>query len=168
MCLNSGWNASQRKNLMANMSNAKTQNQSGETYESALFLLDDRHNRERQNRLTQSLITSWPIGVGILLALIAPMLSDIVSVFKPWGMWLVFPFVELCARPELHFGSDFQRMAPQIMLFLQFPLEGLMAKKFLKGRVTLSAVAGQILIYHVLGATQLWLVWRTLGSGIIR
>jgi hypothetical protein len=126
---------------------------------------DDRRAQERHNKRMQSLLQSWPIGVGILLALCAPIMSEVLSAFKPWGMWLVFPFVELMARPELHMGGDFQQMAPQAMLFLQFPLEGLMAKKFLRGRVTVRGVAGQVLLYHFLGAVQLWLVWRALGDG---
>ena len=136
--------------------------------ESALFVLKDRHDRERHSRLVQSLVTSWPIFVGILMAFCAPFLSEVLSVFKPWGMWLVFPFVELVGRPELHFGHDFQASAPHIMLFLQFPLEGLIAKKFLRGRVTLRGVASQVMIYHVLGAAQLWLVCRALGVSLLR
>ena len=122
-------------------------------------------SQQRRNRTIQSLVTSWPIFVGILLAICAPTLHELLSVIKPWGNWLVFPFVELMARPELHLGSQFQQTAPQVMLYLQFPLEGLMAKKFLKGRVTPRAVLGQVMIYHILGAVQLFLVWRALGGG---
>ncbi len=133
--------------------------------DSAMVMLDDLQARKRRGKLAQSLMNSWPIAVGMVLALCAPMLSDVLTVIKPWGMWLVFPFVVLSGRPELHMGADFQQMAPQVMLFLQFPLEGLMAKKFLRGRVTLQGVAGQVLLYHFLGAVQLWLVWRALGDG---
>ena len=154
--------------MMAAMPDLKSRSRQIDPCESALVLLDDLHSRERHNRLIQSLIASWPIAVGMLLAACAPVLSDVLSIFKPWGMWLVFPYVELCARPELHLGSDFGQMAPQAMLFLQFPLEGLIAKKFLRGRVTLRGVALQVLFYHVLGAAYLWLVWRTLGGGLTR
>jgi hypothetical protein len=154
--------------MMATMPNLKTQPQYVEVYDSGHDLLNDRQSRERHNKFIQGLVASWPIGVGMLLALCAPMLSDVLAIFKPWGMWIVFPFAELCRRPELHMGSEFQQMAPQVMLFLQFPLEGLMAKKFLRGRVTIGGVAGQVFIYHLLGVAQLWLVWRALGTGIAR
>lgn len=130
-----------------------------------MVLLDDLQAKHRRSKLMQSLADSWPIAVGMVLALCAPMMSEVLAVVKPWGMWLVFPFVELSGRPELHMGAEFQTMAPQVMLFLQFPLEGLMAKKFLRGRVTLRGVAGQVMFYHFLGAVQLWLVWRALGDG---
>lgn len=153
---------------MATMPNIKTQTEYLDGCDSGSDLLSNRHLQERHKKFIQNLIASWPIGVGMLLAVCAPMLSDILAVFKPWGMWIVFPFAELCARPELHMGGGFQQMAPQVMLFLQFPLEGLMAKKFLKGRCTVSGVSGQVLLYHLLGATQLWLVWRALGPGMTR
>jgi len=133
--------------------------------ESALYLLEEKQSQARHSRFLRGLAASWPIGMGILMALCAPMLADVLAVFKPWGMWLVFPFVELMGRPELHLGSEFQQTAPQIMLFLQFPLEGLMAKKFLRGQVTLRGVAGQVLFYHFLGVAQLWFVWRAIGPG---
>jgi hypothetical protein len=136
--------------------------------ESAVLILHERRSKERHSRLMESLVTSWPIFAGILLAICAPTLNELLSVIKPWGNWLVFPFVELVARPELHLGTQFQQTAPQIMLYLQFPLEGLMAKKFLRGRVTLSAVGTQVMIYHILGAAQLILIWRTLGGGLLR
>jgi hypothetical protein len=133
--------------------------------ESHLFILDKIHAQKRKGKLAESLTNSWPIAVGMLLAVCAPFLSEILSLVKPWGMWLVFPFVELMARPELHLGGQFREIAPQAMLFLQFPLEGLAAKKFLRGRVTLAGVLGQVLLYHFLGAVQLFLVWRALGDG---
>jgi len=133
--------------------------------ETTVLLLDDMRAKERRSKLFRGMVNSWPIAAGMVLGLCAPLMSDILTAFKPWGMWIVFPFVELLSRPELHMGAQFQQAAPQAMLFLQFPLEGLLAKKFLRGRVTVSGVALQVFFYHLLGATQLWLVWRALGDG---
>jgi hypothetical protein len=135
---------------------------------SGFILLDDKLQHQQRSKRMQNLVNSWPIAAGMVLAVCAPFMSDALAVFKPYGMWLVFPFVELVGRPELHMGAQFREMAPQVMLFLQFPLEGLMAKKFLKGRVTLGGVTGQVFLYHLLGAIQLWLVYRTLGGGPVR
>jgi hypothetical protein len=90
----------------------------------------------------------------------------LLGVIKPWGMWVVFPFVALSARPELHLGALGETVT-QSILFLQFPVEGYFAKKILKGRVTLSGVTGQILLYHFLGVAQLFLVCRALGDGTL-
>jgi hypothetical protein len=135
---------------------------------SGLVLLDDQQRAQRHNKRIESLIRSWPILVGILLALCAPMMKDLLESFKPWGMWLVFPFVSLSERPELGLGDELKQLLPQIVLYLQFPLEGYAAKRFLKGRVTLRGVAGQVLLYHFLGVVQLLLVCTAVGNGVLR
>jgi len=154
--------------MMVSVPDLKSQKRQPDPCESAVLILHNRRSRERHHRFVNDLVSSWPIFVGLLLAICAPVLSDVLSIVKPWGAWLVFPFVELVARPEIHLGHQFQQTAPQVMLFLQFPLEGLMAKKFLKGRVTFSAVANQVMIYHILGAAQLFLIWRTMGGAPVR
>jgi len=133
-----------------------------------MILLDDHQRTYRQNKRIENLIRSWPILVGILLSLCAPMLRDLLDPVKPWGMWLVFPFVSLSERPEMHLGDQLRQLLPQIVLYLQFPFEGYAAKRFLKGRVTLRGVAGQVLLYHFLGVVQLLLVCTALGNGVLR
>jgi len=135
---------------------------------SGLVLLDDRQRVQRHNKLLDSLIRSWPIFVGILLASFAPMMKDLLKDLPPWGMWLVFPFVSLSERPELHLSDTLKQYLPQIVLYLQFPFEGYAAKRFLKGQVTLRGVAGQVLLFHFLGVMQLLLVCTTLGNGVLR
>jgi hypothetical protein len=153
--------------LIAAMSDANAGSQRNEAnLGSGLTFLDDLHRDRKRNKRLESLVRSWPIGAGIVLACFAPMLSELLGVFKPWGMWVVFPFVALCARPELHLGG-LSQIVTQAALFLQFPVEGYFAKKILKGRVTLSGVTGQILLYHFLGVAQLFLVCRALGDGTL-
>jgi hypothetical protein len=135
---------------------------------SGLVFLDDLQRDERFKQRIESIVRSWPIFVGLILAFFAPVLSEVVGVFKPWGMWLVFPFVSLAMRPELHFSGRLGEIVPQAVLFLQFPMEAYFAKKFLRGRVTFSGVAGQIFLYHFLGVAQLFLVCRALGDGSLR
>jgi hypothetical protein len=132
-----------------------------------LILLDDQQRDQRHNKRIESLIRSWPIFVGILLALCAPIMKDFLENLKPWGMWLVFPFVSLSERPELHLGDELKQLLPQIVLYLQFPFEGYCAKRFLKGRVTLRGVTGQVLLYHFLGIAQILLVCTALGNGVL-
>jgi hypothetical protein len=122
------------------------------------------HQKERQKELLKHLVSYWPVAVGIVLACFAPLLRDLVAPIEPWGMRLVFPFAVLAGRPELYMGNEMARILPQIMLFLQFPIEGLLARYFLSKRVTLSAVGGQVFFVHFLCAVQLWLVSGTLDQ----
>jgi hypothetical protein len=125
-------------------------------------LLAEREEERRRHALL-GLLRMWPVGVGLLLAAIAPQLRDLVSLFGAWGMWLVFPFVEIASRNAIHSGGISQ-ILPTILLYAQFPLEGLLARMFLRNRVTLSGVGRHLLFYHVIGVLQLLLasgtIWR--------
>lgn len=109
----------------------------------------------------------WPVAAGALLALVAPQLHALMARFEPWGMWLVFPFAVLAGRPELHVPVRFVQSLPLIVLYLQFPLEGLAARVILQRRITAPAVAGQIMYFHYLAGLQLLMlsgaVARALG-----
>ncbi|MGA2674252.1 MAG: hypothetical protein ABSE99_13600 [Terracidiphilus sp.] len=129
----------------------------------ALHRLRAQQRQEQQRKLRRRLLGFWPIAIGIVLACFAPDLQNLVSSFQPWGMRLMFPFVVISGRHEIQFGDTITRMLPQVMLYIQFPFEGLLAKMALKSRVTFSGVAGQLFFFHFLGATELWLVSGTLG-----
>jgi len=73
-------------------------------------------------------------------------------------MRAVFPFVQLASLHEIGMSDELTRTLPQLMLFLQFPLEGLLARGSLKRGAALSAAIGQILFLHAMGLLVLWLV----------
>jgi hypothetical protein len=132
-----------------------------------LLALRERRRILRQQKSLMRLAEYWPVGVGIFFAMFAPALQDIVAPFKPWGMWIVFPFVSIAGRPEIFMGDKLAAMVPTFMLYAQFPLEGLLAKIALKGNTRPPAVAAQVLLLHVLCIVELWLangsVWQLLG-----
>jgi len=113
---------------------------------------------EKRKQFLLNLARLWPVAVGAGLACCAPQLRDLVSPYEPWGMWILFPFVAIAKRPEMQFGGEISRMMPQIMLYAQFPLEGLLARIFLRKRVTLPGVARLIFFVHFLAAAELCLV----------
>jgi hypothetical protein len=120
------------------------------------------HREQRRRRRLGSTLRLWPIAVGLLLALFAPALCAFLTRSHPWGMWLVFPFALLAHRPELDVNDQIARILPQVILYAQFPLEGLLAIMVLRRHVTISGVGGQILYFHFLAAVQLAMV-----SGIL-
>ena len=110
---------------------------------------------------------NWPVAVGILLSLFAPQLRGFVEQYRPWGLWVSFPMVALSVRPEIQMGSTMATLLPTAMLYLQFPLEGLLAKLALKGHVTPYGVMVQVMYFHGLCIMQLWLLdgglWHLIG-----
>lgn len=117
--------------------------------------------RRRQARLERSVAhwtEYWPVAVGVVMSFFAPQVHDLLAPFQQWGLWLVFPFVALAQRPEIYMGDKMAALLPMAMLYAQFPLEGWLAKILLRGNVTISAVAGQVLFIHGLCIVELWLV----------
>jgi hypothetical protein len=114
--------------------------------------------RRREARKTMDWFEYWPLAVGVAVACFAPQLRELVDIVKPWGMWIVFPLVALAERPELNLSREISSYLVPFMLYAQFPIEGLLAKFALKGRVTVTRVAAQLLFLHSLAVFQLWLV----------
>jgi hypothetical protein len=118
---------------------------------------------ERRNRFVLCMVDCWPIAAGLILGALAPAMQAMLVVSAPWAMNIVFPFVVLAGRPELHLNGTLAHYLPLIMLYAQFPLDGLIARKVLKRHIKISGVAMQVLFYHFLGAMEILLI-----SGAIR
>jgi len=100
----------------------------------------------------------WPVAVGVILAVWAPLLRDLLVALDPWGMRVVFPFVVVAGREEVGMGAELTRMLPQLVLFLQFPLEGLLTRDTLNRGGTVKAAAGELVFVHAVCVLVLWLI----------
>ena len=120
---------------------------------------DREEKRKKKPRLPlHGWISWWPVAAGILLGLLGPQLRDLLAPYAPWSMRLVYPFVLLASHTEIGVSPELALMLPQVMLFAQFPLEGL-AVKFMLGRgVKVSAAIGQMVGVHMVCTLVLWLV----------
>lgn len=120
-----------------------------------------------RRRFVRNVIRLWPVAIGMLLACVAPEIRALLVPFRPWGMWIVFPFVALARRPELQFNTTLSGIIPVFMLYAQFPIEGLLARMALKKRVTLKGVARHVFFMHFLTGMELCMVsgvvWRAMA-----
>jgi hypothetical protein len=133
----------------------------------ALYNLEMKANiaalgqQRRNSRLHRSIaewMSYWPVAVGMLISYFAPEIRAFVEPYRPWGLWLSFPMVALSIQPEVHMGSMMSSLLPTAMLYLQFPLEGLLAKVAQRGKVTVDGVMLQVLYFHALCVIDLWLL----------
>jgi hypothetical protein len=122
----------------------------------------DRDRRHKE--LLNTLATYWPFAVGVILAFFSPALRDLVVVWQPWGMWIAFPFVVLAGRPELHLTNQMSIQLQHLLVYAQFPLEGLIARWAMKSCVSVPRVAGHLCFLHFLGAVDLWLLSGVLNQ----
>lgn len=123
-----------------------------------MAVLEARRRKARKARQAMDWAEYWPVVIGVAVACFAAQLQQLAEIVKPWGMWVVFPLVALAERPELHLNREIASYLVPFMLYAQFPVEGLLARYALKGRVTIARVAAQMLFLHTLAAFQLWLV----------
>ena len=101
----------------------------------------------------------WPVAVGVALACLAPVLQPLlIAQWDPWGMRVVFPFALLSGLRETGFDDELRRTLPQLLLLLQFPLEGLLTKFNLARGTRLSAAIRQLVFLHAICVLVLWLV----------
>lgn len=101
----------------------------------------------------------WPAIFGVILAVIAPQIWDKVSHdYGQAGLRWVFPFVKLLGRPELGLSPQLTQSLPQLFLYLQFPLEGLLISFFISRGAKYGRAIVQIGFVHFIAAFVLWLL----------
>lgn len=123
-----------------------------------LAALAERRRKTRRHRSVTDWTEYWPVAMGIVISCFAPQLHDFVAPFRPWGMWIVFPFAAIVDRPEVGLSQNLATTLPLMIMYAQFPLEGLLARFALRGRVTVLRVLGQVLFLHLMVFVELWLV----------
>jgi hypothetical protein len=126
--------------------------------ESNMLVLRQQQRRARLDRSLAQWAEYWPVVIGIFLSLLAPQLRAFAEAYRPWGLWLSFPMVALSTRPEMYMGSKMAAHLPMAMAYLQFPLEGLLAKLALRGNVTVHGVLVQVAFFHGLCILDLWMI----------
>jgi hypothetical protein len=101
----------------------------------------------------------WPAIFGIILAIIAPQIWDKVNHdYGATGIRWVFPYVKLMGRPELGISPQLTQALPQLFLYLQFPLEGLLISFFISRATKYGRAIIQIGFVHFIAAFVLWLL----------
>ena len=122
--------------------------------DTSMAVLRQRRKLERREDRARRLISYWPLAAGLVLSLFAPMLKGVAESLGPWAMTLFFPFVVVARRPEIYLG-DFTRLLPTVVLYAQFPVEGLFARLVLKRGLKPMSVAGQVFMFHLMGILEL-------------
>jgi len=100
----------------------------------------------------------WPFVIGLILAVAAPTLRSQLTDLNRWALWLTFPFVLLVERPEFGLRWELHGYLPVIVMFLQFPLEGLWVTLNLRQRGRLSFALAPLIFLHLVGAFVLFLM----------
>jgi hypothetical protein len=128
--------------------------------EAGLAVLAARRKAEERARVQQHVLELWPMWLGLVAGMFGPAIAFVARTFGSWCMTLVFPFVVLAQRPELQVGP-ITHVLPDLMLYLQFPIEGWLAYFVLRHRVKPLGVLLQVMLFHFLGLAELWMLTGT-------
>lgn len=107
-------------------------------------------HKERRAEFYSSLLSLWPIALGLGLSCCATPLHDAVTGFAPLLAKALFPLSTLAALHEIHFGPDGMPTLSQVMLNAQFILDGLLACMLFRQRSHFLSVCVQVALFHVL------------------
>jgi hypothetical protein len=124
-----------------------------------LHPFDREENAEERWRSRHRFSTVvWPFLIGVVLSIFALEISSVLGDLNPWFLRLVFPFAQLVDRPEFGLRWELGGYLPLIVLFLQFPLEGLWVTMNLRLRGRMSFVFAPLIFLHLVGAFVLFLL----------
>ena len=118
---------------------------------------------KKRNPPPTGYLSWWPVAAGVVLGCLSPQLNSLLALYEPWGPRIVFPFVQFVGLHEIGMSAELTRTLPQLMLYLQFPLEGLLTKNSLSRGYKISSALGQLVFLHAVCVMVLWLV--SLGGG---
>jgi hypothetical protein len=93
----------------------------------------------------------WPLVAGVILAFVSPYLYDELILAPHWVMWIVFPFVVLTGRRDLGMNEQLTTVLPHVVLYIQFPVEGILAYLSLSRRAPVAVALAPALFLHAAG-----------------
>jgi len=129
-----------------------------------LAALNEQRRKSRRYQAANNWAEYWPFAVGIAISCFVPQLRDFVDAYRPWGIWILFPFASIASRPEITISNQIAGNLPLLFMYAQFPIEGFMARWALRGHVTCLRVLGQVLFLHLFAVVELWLVNSPFGK----
>lgn len=120
--------------------------------------LAEQRRKVRMQRSATHWVEYWPFALGIVISCFVPELHLLVEPLRPWGMWILFPFASIIGSPQMNLGNNTGAYLPLLFMYLQYPMEGLMARFGMRGHVSVPRVFGQVLVLHLFAMAELWLV----------
>jgi hypothetical protein len=107
----------------------------------------------KKNRI--NFIAFWPVALGLFLAGFAPEWQAMATQIGIWAVRFAFPLSLLATHSEI--GMDGQTM-PQIALYAQLPLDGLLTMLTLAHGKSLKSALAQLFLVHGICTFVLWLL----------
>lgn len=103
-------------------------------------------SRKRKSRKSSSwLAVWWPLLLGIAVTPFAIHAASIMALAGPAALMALYPWVLLLKSPALGLGNGLGDNLPQLLMYIQFPLYGVLMALILRSKslwIALAAAAG--------------------------
>ena len=111
-----------------------------------------------KNGKTFKLASFWPVAVGLFLAGFAPEWHSMAAQAGVWAMRFAFPLSLLASHREIGIDEQMATSLPQIAIYAQLPLDGLLAMLTIARTKYLKSAVAQVFLVHAVCAFVLWLI----------
>lgn len=105
----------------------------------------------------------WPTVAGLALGILAPgFWTGILDAWGQSGIRVLFPYVLLAGHTEVGISAELAANLTQLMVFLQFPLEGLVVSWGIGRGLPAGKAISQAVFVHALGIFVVFLLGQPL------
>lgn len=89
---------------------------------------------KRRKKSGSSWATWIPLVLGVAMTPVALRAASILALSGAGGLMLLYPFVQIVQNPALHLPGAFADPLAQWIMYLQFPLYGLLMARIIKSK----------------------------------
>ena len=116
-----------------------------------------RRSLAKKSKNTLSWLTFLPILVGVLVTPLAIHAASIMALSGPGALRLLYPFVLMLQSPVLRLPLDMSIPVSQWLMYLQFPLYGLLMTRLWRSTQFLTALS-VVVFLHAAGIGMAYLL----------
>ena len=103
--------------------------------------------RRKKKATSSTWLTWWPLLIGILVTPLTVRAAGVMALAGPDALRMLYPWVQLVQSHILGFPADVANVLSQGMMYLQFPLYGLLMSLVLRARGFVSALITTAIVH---------------------
>ena len=103
--------------------------------------------RKKKKKGASPLLVWWPLILGIVVTPFTVHAASIMAIAGPGALMMLYPYVLLLKEPALGLSSELGNDLSQLMMYLQFPLYGLVMAFSLRSKSLWTAIATAVAMH---------------------
>jgi hypothetical protein len=103
----------------------------------------------KKKKSSNPLLAWWPLLLGIAVTPFTVHAASIVALAGPGALMALYPYVLLLKHPALGLSTQLANNLSQWMMYLQFPLYGLLMSLILRSKNLLTALGAGVAVHLV-------------------